>query len=341
MTTDVHVHFTIGPASWPEPVLHDLIATGPVACRVNLSHTQPGELAGQVARLRAAAAEVGRKLLIGADIRGRKVRIGPLPGGSLELAADARFDLVPVPTDAEEPGGEDHASVNCPTLGQAVRPGDLLLLRDGALRLRVDALAERRVRCYVEVGGTLTERCGFAAPGRRLLMPPLTGKDEADLDALVAAQPDFVYLSYVETAEDIALLRGSLEHRGLTLPVTAKIERAVALAHLDEIAAAADALCLARGDLGVELALPKLPAAQRQVVSAAHAAKKPVLLAGEVLYTMVSRPVPSRAELTDVVVALEQGCAGFVLSDETAVGCDPAGAVRWLLRIAEAQGVAI
>jgi pyruvate kinase len=166
----------------------------------------------------------------------------------------------------------------------------------------------------------------------------LTAKDRADLDAVSALAPAYVYLSYVDTAEDIQAVRQALARRRLSIPVIAKIERAVAVQNVATIAAEADALCLARGDLGVELPLPRLPEVQRQVVAAARAADTPVLLAGEVLLTTVQRPLPSRAELTDVTVALDQGCAGFVLSDETAVGCDPVAAVRWLQRIAAEKG---
>ncbi len=224
--------------------------------------------------------------------------------------------------------------VNCPTLGEIARPGDEILLDDGALRLHVETVTREAVTCVVAVGGALPERSGFNLPGRAIALPPLTVKDEADLDALATVRPDFVYLSYVETAGDIRALREALARRRLTVPIIAKIERAVALDHIAEIASAVDALCLARGDLGVEVSLPRLPYAQREVVAAAHAAGTPLLLAGEVMLTLVGRSTPSRAELTDIVVAVEQGCAGFVLSDETAIGCDPVAAVRWLRDVA-------
>ena len=330
------IHFTLGPALLGNPSeLEQVIIAGSDACRINLSHTHVAELPELFSQVLRAALATRRSVRTGADLRGRKLRIGPLPTGTIQLCSGQSFDLIPVASDQEAPGGTKRASVNCPTLGEIVAPGDPVLLDDGAISLRVEHATTNQVRCLVEVGGELPERSGFNLPTRRLRLPALTAKDETDLDALAHLQPDFVYLSYVETAEDIFELRQSLTHRNLKIPIVAKIERAVALDHVEEIAAVSDALCLARGDLGVEVALARLPYVQRQVVSAARQSQTPVLLAGEVLLTLVGRNVPSRAEATDVFVATEQGVAGFVLSDETAVGHNPAGAVRWLRRMTD------
>lgn len=328
------IHFTLGPACQAEAELGAVLAAPVRVCRLNLSHAEASTLPDSFDRVRRAAERVGRSVRIGADLRGRKMRVGPLPGGEILLEAGAPFELRPVGTDEETPGSAESASVNCPSLAGLARAGDEVLLDDGALRLRVESVGEEAVRCEVVVGGPLPERSGFNLPGRAIDLPALTAKDEADLDALAPLAPDLVYLSYVERAEDVAHLRRALEVRGLRIPIVAKIERAVAVENAAAIAEAADALCLARGDLGVEVDLPRLPAVQRRVVAAAREAQTPILLAGEVLWTLVSRPVPSRAELTDVATAVEQGFSGFVLSDETAVGRDPAGAVRWLHRLA-------
>jgi len=330
------IHFTLGPASWPSHVLQAILEAGVAACRINLSHTRPGQIAAWFSHVRAIATRVGRPLRIGADVRGRKLRIGPLPGGQIELAPGQPFRLIPVDTSDEVMGDAYRVSVNYPELGRIVLQGDAILLDDGALRLRVESARDEEVQCTVEIGGVLPERSGVNVPGRHITLPALTMKDRRDLDALAPLRPDFVYLSYVETADDITLLRRELARRGLHIPIVAKIERAVALEHIEEIARSADALCLARGDLGVEVPLPRLPYVQRQVIAAARRMGTPALLAGEVMFSLVSRQTPYRAEVTDVVVALEQGYRGFVLSDETAVGCDPAGAVRWLHRIAAA-----
>ncbi len=329
------IHFTLGPASWPEPVLHAILAAGATACRINLSHTQPEQLATWFAHVRRAAEVSGRALAIGADVRGRKLRIGPLPGGQIMLTVGQRLTLIPVGVAEERPGDGDWVSVNCPTLGQIARAGDRVLLDDGALRLRVEETQTDAVRCIVEVGGPLPERSGCNLPGRALQLPPLTPKDAADLDALATLHPDFVYFSYVEDDSDISALRAELAQRGLHIPIIAKIERAVAVANAAAIARVADGLCLARGDLGVEVSLPQLPAVQRYIAAMASALGTPLLLAGEVLFSLVTRRIPFRAEATDIAVAVEQGWTGFILSDETAIGCDPPGAVRWLHAIAE------
>ncbi len=329
------IHFTLGPASWPRDVLQSIVAAGAQACRINLSHTTPGDLPRWFDHVRAAAREAARPIQLGADLRSRKLRIGPLSTGEIHLAPAQTFDLVPVGYAQELVGDEREASVNCPTLGKIAMPGDALCLDDGAIRLRVIRVDARRLQCYVEVGGVLPERSGFNIPGQAVEVPALTAKDHADLDVLAKLAPDFLYLSYVEQAQDVVEVREAWRQKGGgRIKVIAKIERAVALDHLQAIAKEADALCIARGDLGVEVDLPRLPAVQAEIVACASKAGAPVLLAGEVLFTLVSRPLPARAELTGVAVAIKQGCTGFVLSDETAVGCNPAGAVAWLRRIA-------
>ena len=329
------IHFTLGPACDDEATLAAIVEAGATACRVNMSHVGGDKLREGFARVRKIARQVGRPVRLGADLRGRKLRIGGLPDGHVTLAPGQRFEFVAVGTDAELAGATDWTSVNCPCLAEIAQPEDVVLVDDGALRLRIDAIGDDRLTCTVEVGGPLPERSGFNLPGRRMDLPAITAKDEADLDALASLRPDFVYLSYVETPDDLHQLKSAMALRGLDVPVVAKIERAVALTAIRPIARKADALCLARGDLGVEVDLPRLPFVQRDVVAAAADASTPVLMAGVVLYSLVTRHVPARAELTDVVAAIEQRCVGFVLSDETAVGCDPAGAVRWLRRIAE------
>jgi pyruvate kinase len=333
------IHFTLGPASWPQEVLQRIMAAGAQTCRINLSHITSGGLPRWFAHVRAAAREAARPIQLGADLRSRKLRIGPLSTAKIHLAPAQTFDLVPVEYAQELLGNEREASVNCPALGEMAMPGDAVYLDDGAIRLRVIRVAARRLQCCVEVGGVLQERSGFNIPHKAVEVPALTAKDYADLDVLVKLAPDFLYLSYVEQAQDVVEVREAWKKKGGgRIKVIAKIERALALEHLPAIAAEADALCIARGDLGVEVDLPRLPAVQAEIVACASQVGVPVLLAGEVLFSLVSRPLPARGELTDVAVAIKQGCTGFVLSDETAVGGDPAGAVAWLRRIAAGVG---
>ena len=182
----------------------------------------------------------------------------------------------------------------------------------------------------------MPERSGLNVPAVPLALPALTAKDMRDLDVISRLPVDFVYLSYVESDVDIIRLREALAARGRDLPIVAKVERQIAVQRLPEIAAAADAICLARGDLGVEVPLADIPFVQRTAVTQTHAAGKPFILAGEVLYAMIGRQIPARAELTDVAMAVEQGVDGFILSDETAVGIAPAVAVHTLQSLIEA-----
>ncbi|MBN2361632.1 MAG: hypothetical protein JXR83_19420 [Deltaproteobacteria bacterium] len=334
------LHVTLGPALAEDGILRQAIAAGATACRINLSHCRSDELDGLLGRVKAAAAACGARLAIGADLRGRKLRLGPFPGGAVELAGGDEYRLRPVGSDQELMGGPRLGSVNCPALAAVARPGDAIALDDGTLQLRVVRVAAGDVVCQVAKGGRLPERSGLCIPGRALAMPALTSKDLADLDALSRARPDFVYLSYCETAADVHELRQQLDRRSLPIAIVAKIESALAIEHLDELVAAADGVCLGRGDLGVEVPLPQLPALQRRVVTAARCAGKPALVAGEVLYSMVAGQTrPTRAEVSDVIIALEQGASGFVLSDETAIGPCPVAAVRWLRSLIDGAGV--
>jgi pyruvate kinase len=326
-------HATLGPQSLAEPALRTLLQAGVTALRVNLSHSDGATAVSQLRRARALAAELGLRVALGADLRGRKLRSGRLEGSAPTLHAGQDFDLRPVAVDAEGASSAAETTVNCPGLERSVGPGTIILLDDGALRLRVLEVAPGRLRCIVEQGGPLGARVGVNLPGTPLALPPLTAKDLADLDALASLPPDHVYLSFVERASDLAVLRQALAERGLRSRVVAKLERAAAFDALDAIGHAADALCLARGDLGVEVGLARVPRCQRALAEAARRCGTPWLLAGEILLTTLHRSQPSRAELTDLQVAVDQGAAGFVLSDETALGPDPAAALRWLIRL--------
>jgi pyruvate kinase len=332
------IHATLGPASSQYTLLEDLVTAGTDVFRVNLSHYDAARLPGLIQKIRRAGQAVGRPITVGADLRGRKLRLGTFPGESVYLRAGQSFTLVPVGPSSEGPGTVKEATVNYPALPRTAKPGISILLDDGALRLRVERVEMGRVQCTVEVGGPLPQRSGVNLPGHAISSPALTTKDLKDLDTLAHLGPtpagvDLVYLSYVETEDDVSLLRQELAARELNLPVVAKIERAAALARLYSITAQADSICLARGDLGVEIPLPELPYAQREALVAAQRSGKPFLLAGEVLYSLTERQIPFRGELTDVIVAVEQGVSGFILSDETAVGVNPVNAVQTLRRL--------
>ncbi len=328
----VDIHATIGPASWKSERFRALLSSGIYGVRINMSHMNHGELPGLIEEMRDTAPHV----FIGADIRGRKLRIGPLPGGEIFLKSGETFLLLPM--EDERMGSHVHTTVNYPSMADSVKPGVEIVLDDGALSLRVNDVFRSEIVCTVERGGQLLERAGINIPGHTIHLPALTPKDYQDLDLLSNLSIDIVYLSFVESGRDIHLLRSALKERRMNPRLIAKIELSMALKNLEEILEESDGICLARGDLGVEVPLAEIPYVQRSVVESAQRISKPIILAGEVLYSLVQRTIPFRAELTDTVTAVEQGVNGFILSDETAIGVDPVNAVQVLQElIREAQ----
>jgi pyruvate kinase len=326
------IHATLGPASWQEQVLEGLLKSGIYALRINMSHMEHEKLCTLFNRIRALAPHVE----LFADIRGRKLRIGPLPGGGVTLVEGEMFTLIPMK--GEEMGTERSASVNYPGMAQVLRPGDYIILDDGAIRFNVEKIEKYQLICRVVRGGKLTDRCGVNTPKRQLSLPALTSKDYTDLDLLSTMPLDGVYLSFAETARDIMLLRDAMKQRNMHQPIMAKIETQVAIDNLHDLIASSDGICLARGDLGVEIPMQELPYMQRNIIASAKEAGKPFILAGEVLYSLLKRHEPFRAELMDIITAIEQGAAGFILSDETAIGVDPLNAVTVLkILIEEAE----
>lgn len=329
---------TLGPASLRPGVLAGFVASGVAAFRLNLSFLRAGELAGWVGVVRQEAARQGREVAVLVDLQGRKPRLGALVGGKVCLEPGQTFVLQP----GLGVGHAGEAFLDCEGGMLDLREGDEVLLDDGALRLRVEAVWHRmRVRCRVEVGGVLREGCGVCVPGRPLGLPALRTTDLAALDEAIRAQVDFLYFSYVERAEDVRFLQRELAARGAHVPIVAKVERVEALRNLAGILEEADGICLARGDLGVEVSPGDLPRVQAEVVAAARRVGKLVVLGGEVLQSMVSHSRPFRAEATDVAVAVQQGVDAIVLSDETAVGHDPLGAVQTLMGMLRANEAAL
>ena len=315
----IKIHATLGPACATDAALRELLLAGTDVLRLNLSHMHVHELPETVQRIRAASHDVRRAVEIACDVRGRKLRLGPFQTDQIVLREGQTFCLHAVAEGNEQPGDETEAWVNDPLLASRVREGTCILIDDGAIRLVVRDSDRHRIVCTVVIGGPVPARSGLNAPGMPSNLPPLGGKDVADLDEISGLDVDAVYLSYVETAKDIVVLRDALRQRRKPIPIVAKIERRVALDNIDAIAAAADAICLARGDLGVEVPLYDIPFVQERVLAATHNAGKQFILAGEVLYSLVTRQIPARAELTDVATALRQGVGGFILSDETAM----------------------
>ncbi len=322
---------TIGPASRSPEKLEHLIAAGMNVARLNFSHGSHEEHEEVIVRLREIAARLGRPLAILQDLAGPKIRIGEIATGTVHLQAGVRFIL----TTEAVPGDEHRVSITYSALPRDVRPGDTLLLNDGALELRVEETREDEIICRVVVGGPLSSHKGINVPTRSLRVPSITEKDRDDLAFGLERGVDYVALSFVRSSADVLQARRLMAERGRIVPLIAKIEKHEALAHIDEIIEVVDGIMVARGDLGVETPLEKVPLVQKMLIHKCNRAGKPVITATQMLRSMVNNPRPTRAEVTDVANAILDGTDAVMLSEETAVGKYPVEAVQMMVRIAE------
>ena len=303
---------TVGPAQDAPGALERLLDAGVDVLRINLSHASPRQQAPRVQRARAHRPDIA----VLADLGGPKLRLGDLPADV--VVADG--DTVVL--------GAGGVPVGDPTLFERVRPGDPVYIADGTIALEATALARDHVTCRVRVGGTLRSRKGINLPRDASSLPVVTDKDRADLAELGLLAPDFVAVSYVRHEQDLAEVR-----RLTDLPLVAKIEKQQAIERIDAILAASDAIMVARGDLGVEIPIERVPAAQKRLIRAANRVGRPIITATQMLMSMVSSPLPTRAEVTDVANAVLDGTDCVMLSEETAVGHDPVGAVSMMIRV--------
>lgn len=305
---------TLGPASRDAGVIARLVEAGMDCARLNFSHGAHEGHAELASRVRQASDEAHRPLAILADLSGPKMRIGRFADGPVHLHPGREMTL----TTRDVLGDATTVSVSYPALADDVRPGDIVLLDDGRLRLRVRETTGRGdVRCEVEVGGLLSDHKGLNLPGIELSTPPLTDKDRADLAFAVGElQVDYVALSFVRRPEDV---REAQSLAGET-PVIAKIEKPTAVERLEEIADVADGVMVARGDLGVELGSEKVPLVQKRIIREVNNRGKLVITATQMLDSMIRNPSPTRAEAADVANAVLDGTDALMLSGETAVG---------------------
>ncbi len=328
----IQIVCTIGPASREADTLEGLIDAGMSVARMNFAHGTPEEHIETTARIRAASKARGRPIAILQDLAGPKIRLGELEPHKLRLRAGSAVTLVC----GAEKGDAERLPVPDRYLCEEVRQGGPVLLGDGAVELAVEEVDGREVRCQVTVGGEISSHKGINTPGGLSARPILDEKDEADLALGAELQVDFVGVSYVRNADDLAKVRRSLKSVGRPAPLVAKIETALALQNLEEILARADAVMIARGDLSLEIPYERVPVEQKRIVLAALRAGRPVITATQMLQSMVSAPRPTRAEITDVANAVLDGTDAVMLSDETAVGRDPVGVCRAMGRIADA-----
>jgi pyruvate kinase len=326
---------TIGPASNSEAAMRHLMRLGMDVARLNFSHGTHTEHARNIARLRRAAKKEQRTLCILQDLQGPKIRTGRLKGHALvQLEAGSRITLTP----CELPGTDEIISTSFPGLASEVGPGSKILLSDGLIELRVEAICGDDVECEVINGGVLGEQQGINLPGAIVGLPSLTEKDRADLEFGLEHGVDLVALSFVRSAADVHALKDLIRDLDGSVQVVAKLEKPQAIDDLDEILEAADAVMVARGDLGVELPPERVPVIQKQVIRRAAEFRKPVITATQMLESMVDNPRPTRAEASDVANAIFDGTDAVMLSSETATGKYPREAVAIMSRIiAEAE----
>jgi pyruvate kinase len=323
---------TLGPVSRDPAVIESLLGAGVNGVRINMSHGTREEQAEYIAHARAAAAKIKRPLAVLVDLSGPKIRTRQLKDGKpVTLNAGDIFTL----TTEDIVGDEKRVATNYPDLPRVVKPGTRLLLDDGAIALMVESTTMTEVICRVINGGALGERKGINLPGVSLPIDSLTEKDLADLKWAVEQNVDYIALSFVRTAEDCWRAQSLIREAGGRAPLVAKIEKAEAIDHLDEIIATADAVMVARGDLGVETSVELVPVYQKRIIAKAMQAGKMVITATQMLQSMVSNPRPTRAEASDVANAVWDGTDALMLSNETASGLYPVPAVETMCRIIE------
>ncbi|MEO1309387.1 MAG: pyruvate kinase [Pseudomonadota bacterium] len=320
---------TVGPASAAPGMLENLHRFGVDVFRLNFSHGEHETHGEVLAAVRAAEDRAGRPIAVFADLQGPKIRCGALPGGRVDLEYGAEVRLEP----GSESAAEHVIPVPHPELLDVLEPGDLVMLDDGKLRLRVTEKAGEARIAKVEAGGPLTDRKGINVPSRPLPISALTQKDRRDLAFALEAGVDYVALSFVQRPEDVEEARALI---GENAGIISKIEKPSAVEAIDEIVALSDAIMVARGDLGVECAPEEVPLIQRRIIRTCRAAGKPVIVATHMLESMIDAPTPTRAEASDVATAVLQGADAVMLSAETAVGRHPPTAVAIMDRIIKA-----
>ena len=322
---------TLGPATDDDGVLDAMIAAGVDVVRLNLSHDTHARHRARVDQVRRRALAVDREVGVLIDLQGPKIRIGRFRDSPITLAPGDIFTI-----DASCPlegGDQGRVGTTYPELIQDVAPGDTLLLDDGAVELLVDAVDGPAIRCHVMNGSKLSNNKGINKKGGGLSAPALTDKDKADIAFAAEIAADYVAVSFVRSSDDVDLARECLREAGGHGGIIAKIERAEALADIDAIIHAADAVMVARGDLGVEIGDAELPAVQKRLISRARDLNSVVITATQMMQSMIENPIPTRAEVFDVANAVLDGTDAVMLSAESSVGRYPALVVEALDRI--------
>jgi pyruvate kinase len=321
---------TIGPNTSSASMIKRLLQAGMDVARINFSHGTRKEHTSYIKTLRQAAKQAGVPLAIMQDLPGPKNRTGKLKKGSIELKENADIIL----TTKEILGDEHRVSIDLPYLPSIVKPGDTIFLDDGAIELKVSAINKTEVSCQVVTGGKLGEDNGINIPGINWDTPVTNEEDRDHLLFGLKHDVDFIALSFVREADDVIKVKNFLRKRKKTTALIAKIERSEALNNLDEILEAADGAMVARGDLGIEIPIQRVPIVQKEIIRKCNHLGKPVIVATQILESMVNAPRPTRAEVTDVANAIFDGADALMLSEETAIGSYPVEAVEMMSQIA-------
>jgi len=322
---------TIGPSSRSPEMLERLIEAGMNVCRLNFSHGTHKEHASVIKDIRRVAKKLGEPIAILQDLCGPKIRTGKMGAGEIILKEGQRFTL----TSRDVPGDAKEVGLTYPDLPHNVRNGDIILLADGAMKLKVESSSDTDVNCTVVVGGPLSSGKGINLPARSINAPILSEKDLSDLQFGLKNNVDFVALSFVRTAHDVRTVKKIIKDAGENTPLISKIEKFEAIDNIDEIILESDGIMVARGDLGVEIPIELVPRVQKMLIRKTNEAAKPVITATQMLRSMVDNPMPTRAEVTDVANAIYDGTDGIMLSEETAMGKYPVGAVEVMSHVAE------
>ncbi|HTM57367.1 MAG TPA: pyruvate kinase [Candidatus Udaeobacter sp.] len=329
MTRRAKIVATLGPAVRTPGSVLELIRAGMDVARLNFSHGTHEEHAEAYRCVREASDASGRAVGVLADLQGPKIRLGRIEGGKAELATGAEFTLAM----GAGTGNARRAFTTYEPLAREVQPGNTILIDDGKLRLEVLSSDGREVRTRVIEGGTISDHKGINLPGVRLSAPALTDRDRDDLRFALSLQVDFIALSFVRDPADAALARRAMEEAGASLPLIAKLEKPEAVERLDEIVAAFDGLMIARGDLGVEIPLERVPLVQKHAIRLAREQGKPVIVATQMLESMIDHSRPTRAEASDVANAVLDGADALMLSGETSMGSHPIETMETMARL--------
>jgi pyruvate kinase len=323
--------FTLGPATESEAMLEQLILAGVDVCRLNMAHGDEKWTRTMIRRVREVCRKSQRHIALLMDVKGPEIRTGDL-AAPIELVVGQSIDLLPTPGVSEN--GVPAVGVNYPLMGGDVSVGTMVLVDSGLIRLEVISTAAARIRCRVAVAGRLTSRRHINLPGVKVRLPALTTKDRADVAVGVEESVDYFALSFVREADDVDILRRLLSDLKSPARIISKIEDQSGIANLDEIIVASDAIMVARGDLGIEVPMEDLPLIQKRAIDACIKHRKPVIVATQLLESMITSPVPTRAEVSDIASAVWATADAIMLSGETTTGKYPLECVQFMKRVA-------